>query len=226
MTSQRRRVAALAVVCIAVVSASLLGSFVVVARPLSAPVAATPTPTPAPTHGSDACGAVQVPHFYAFDLPKESPKAFGPPASGQSAQALNAELITRLCGDFSRNLGGDPRLLFALRSVAFGDDPNRTYTPEEWQLGLADLMQRVEWHGASAVNQPALQSAYTLMMAPDGSQPVVELTRISEPPSQYLMLPVLRNDGTTVHLMLRAACGFQPVIAYNLPLPPSWRQLR
>jgi hypothetical protein len=225
LSDSRRRWVAL----IVALAAGLLGLLVlppmISGTPTTAaapPAATTPsdrpptqTPTTPPTF---TCAVIAPPHYYRYDDGRESLNAFGPPVESFFGFAATRQTFTRrMCGFVdiaAQKDGGDWALLATYKHVVDGTDLNQHYkSAQEWAALLDDFMSRIQWDNAVPFRNlhPMPAKSYYMLENKQRGPPMVALGHKVEPASNYLLLPVTRYNGTTVWLMLRYECGFQPV---------------
>jgi hypothetical protein len=131
-------------------------------------------------------------------------------------------LEDRVCGDLvdhsTKWIGGDWSLFASLKSEVDGTDRNLRFDSiSEWADALNEFLPRIKWEKATLFidNRGNTKVDSYYMIRGDDYRPDVLPTTKWEPPSDYLILPVARQDGTIVKLMLRLQCGFQPVKPYE-----------
>ena len=185
--------------------------------------------SPPPAAESDCLGD-ETPFYYANLTFKESPGAFGPPATpefmattGQQdydrADLVSTELYRRLCG--APGQGGDPMLFQAIQSAVLGH--MREFNPNTWKLELRRLVEMLHWRSGRLLDAATLPaevfgSSELLTMSaswPNGRSNAPVLARTSynaTRPGAVLRLEY-GSDSTGGVVYLRLACGFQPILS-------------
>lgn len=164
-------------------------------------------------------------HFYFFDKGKESKGSFGPSADKGNKDAIENELVRRLCGD--KRTGQDLVLLEVIDRLhkvvvpgavqQFGE-PN--FPPDV----ASDLVYNaIDWDRSRVVTTTVPKGSHTLFMRESPKDdtlsvamginvPRVLATRMSDDHRRSRFLKLYFN-GSDTPVLLRLPCGFQPVFS-------------
>lgn len=225
MDIQRRRALVLVAFLLTVAGLVFATAFTKVTYVAPPAIAEVSTPTPVPPPKPD-CYSPHASHNYA-DAPKgsgpqdkERENSFGKSASFSQGSTgflrslvVAGELKLRLCGN--EDIGGDCRLLTALQSKVDKTDKNANICAHDtWATEVANFEARINWTSAKIVyvDYEPTATVHTMYMVrgPPGQVPTVYETAQTGVGSNFLSIDVQRLDGSTVTLMLRLRCGFQP----------------
>lgn len=189
--------------------------------------------TPPPTIATEAPPVIRCTdgtpdslHFYFFDKGKESKGSFGPSADKGSEDAVESELVRRLCGD--KHTGQDLVLLEVidrLHKVTVHGAAQRFGEPNFPPDVASDLVYNaIDWDRTTVVTTTVPDGSQTLFMrkSPDGEPSAAGIAALGINVPRVLVTPMsdghrhsrflkLYFNGSDRPVLLRLPCGFQPV---------------
>ncbi|HEX3082441.1 MAG TPA: hypothetical protein VHQ86_04250 [Candidatus Saccharimonadia bacterium] len=179
----------------------------------------SPVPSPEPKIDCEDAPLELPPHFYGNDTANNN---FGSTLYSKYSSVEVGELLKRYCGNRHQNIGGDPLLMLTHMGIVDRFNPNDANRMANWRSNYTSYNSRVQWHDITATVMPAGKYITMYMKADSTGKLVVHAQWITySKPSDALIVPVMRLDGSIYNFVIRDDCGGQPMLTDIDQVPPG-----